>query len=255
MNQPPAEPDNEPPADSGTDPQAGAPAEPSAASAAESNAAPPGEPSAEPPAESSTGPPADSGVRARAESDTGVLPPGYDPRAENYPPMPPPPPEAGYGYDQPSGAGGTFGQPGAVVAAPGMYFDQVSGLALPQGVELAAVGRRIGAFFLAFPLFIVTLGIGYIAWGLIVWTDGQTPALQVLGMRCWRPETSSVPGFWWMALREIIGRWVEGLLGIITLGFSFILMLTRRDRQCLHDLIAGTVVLRDPDKILAPPAA
>jgi uncharacterized RDD family membrane protein YckC len=31
-------------------------------------------------------------------------------------------------------------------------------------------------------------------------------------------------------------------------------MLTRPDRQCLHDLIAGPVVLRDPDKILAPPA-
>jgi uncharacterized RDD family membrane protein YckC len=57
-----------------------------------------------------------------------------------------------------------------------------------------------------------------------------------------------------MALRETIGRWVEGILGIFTAGVSFILMLTRPDRQCLHDLIAGPVVLRDPDKILAPPA-
>jgi hypothetical protein len=65
----------------------------------------------------------------------------------------------------------------------GMYFDQTSGLNLPVGVELATIGRRIGAFFLSFPLFIVTLGIGYAIWGLVVWGQGQTPALQVLGMR------------------------------------------------------------------------
>ena len=29
----------------------------------------------------------------------------------------------------------------------------------------------------AIPLAIVTLGIGYVIWGLIVWGNGQTPAL------------------------------------------------------------------------------
>ncbi len=33
-------------------------------------------------------------------------------------------------------------------------------LVLPQGTQLAGVGWRIGAFFLAVPLSIVTLGIG-----------------------------------------------------------------------------------------------
>jgi uncharacterized RDD family membrane protein YckC len=138
-----------------------------------------------------------------------------------------------------------------------MYFDQASGLILPQGVELASSGRRIGAFFLAIPLSIVTLGIGYAIWGLIVWANGQTPALQVLGMRCWRPEEGRVAGWWWMALREIVGRIAEGILWLITSLVSFILMLTRPDRRCLHDLIAGTVVLYDPNKVLAaqPPQA
>jgi uncharacterized RDD family membrane protein YckC len=138
-----------------------------------------------------------------------------------------------------------------------MYFDQASGLILPQGVELASSGRRIGAFFLAIPLSIITLGIGYAIWGLIVWANGQTPALQVLGMRCWRPEEGRVAGWWWMALREIVGRIAEGILWLITSLVSFILMLTRPDRRCLHDLIAGTVVLYDPNKVLAaqPPQA
>jgi len=152
--------------------------------------------------------------------------------------MPPPPPQYGQG-------------PYGAVAPPGMYFDQASGLNLPVGVELASSGRRIGAYFLSIPLYIVTLGIGYAIWGLIVWGRGQTPALQVLGMRCWRPETGHVAGWWWMALREIAGGFLEAFLGPITLVVSLVLMLTGRERKSLHDHIAGTVVLRDPDKVLA----
>jgi uncharacterized RDD family membrane protein YckC len=137
-----------------------------------------------------------------------------------------------------------------MTAAPGMYFDQMSGLTLPQGVRLASSGRRIGAFFLSIPLSIVTLGIGYAIWGLIVWGRGQTPALQVLGMRCWRPETGRIAGWGWMALRETVGRIVENILAIFTEILSFILMLTTKERRTLHDMVAGTVVLHDPDKVL-----
>lgn len=138
----------------------------------------------------------------------------------------------------------------APTAPAGMFYDSASGLALPEGTELASHGRRIGAFFLAIPLWIVTLGIGYVIWGLIVWARGTTPALQVLGMRCWRPETNQVPGFWWMALREIIGRIAEGILSVITALLSFILFLSTKERKSLHDLVAGTVVLYDPQKVL-----
>ena len=164
-------------------------------------------------------------------------PPGYTP-----PPAPPPMPPAAPMYG--SAPVAAYGVP------PGMYLDQQSGLMLPQGTQLASVGRRIGAFFLAIPLTIVTLGIGYVVWGLIVWGKGQTPALQVLGMRCWIPEAGRVPGWWQMALREIVGRIVEGILSFITLLISFILMLTRPDRRSLHDLIASTVVVHDPNKVL-----
>jgi uncharacterized RDD family membrane protein YckC len=136
------------------------------------------------------------------------------------------------------------------ILPPGTYLDQATGLVLPNGTVLASPGRRIGAFFLAIPLSIVTLGIGYLIWGLIVWGNGQTPALQVLGMRCWRPEEARVATFWWMALREIVGRILDGILSIITELVSFFFMLSRPDRRTLHDLIAGTVVLHDPDNVL-----
>jgi uncharacterized RDD family membrane protein YckC len=136
-------------------------------------------------------------------------------------------------------------------APPGMYYDQLSGVTLPQGTQLASVGRRIGAYFLSFLLALVTLGIGYVIWGLIAWGRGQSPAFQVLGMRCWRPETGRVAGFWWMALRDVVGGIVEGaLFGILGL-VSFILFLSNKDHRSLHDMIGGTLVLHDPNRVLA----
>jgi len=132
-----------------------------------------------------------------------------------------------------------------------MYPDQVSGLNLPEGTELASVGRRIGSYFLAIPLAIVTLGIGYVIWGLIVWGRGQTPTQQVLGMRTWHPETGRNATWWRMVLREVIGGIVTGILSFITEILSFILMVVGRERKCLADHIASTVVLRDPQNRLA----
>jgi uncharacterized RDD family membrane protein YckC len=189
----------------------------------------------------------------------GIQPPpnqGYDepPPTQGYQPA-----DQGYGQAPNSGftpappvpAGYGYGQVPAAAVPQGMYFDQASGLMLPDGTQLASVGRRIGAYFLAIPLAIVTLGIGYIIWGLIVWGNGQTPALQVLGMRCWRPETNRVAGFWWMALREIPGRIIDGILSFITLITSFVLMVAGKEHKAIHDYIAGTVVLHDPNKVLS----
>jgi uncharacterized RDD family membrane protein YckC len=163
---------------------------------------------------------------------------------------PAPPPETEDPGVQPGlAAPATYAAPGVAVV-PGLYFDPASGLNLPQGTQLASAGRRIGAFFLAIPLSIVTLGIGYLIWGLIVWGRGQTPALQVLGMRCWRPENGRVANWGWMALREIVGRIAENILSIITEVVSLILFLSTKERRSLHDMVAGTVVLYDPDKVL-----
>ena len=54
-----------------------------------------------------------------------------------------------------------------------------------------------------------------------------------------------------MALREIPGRLIDGLLGFITEITSFVLFVTGRERKALHDWIAGTVVLHDPNKVLS----
>ena len=197
------------------------------------------------------GPPSEAGQPSMPPPPQAGEPNMAPPPAQaGQPNMDGPPPQAGYYPPAPPVPVSAYGQPD-MRAIPGMYFDQASGLQLPNGVELASIGRRIGSYFLAIPLAIVTLGIGYIIWGLIVWANGQTPAFQVLGMRCWRTETNRVPGWGYMALREVVGGIVEGLLSIITELLSFIFMVTRPDRRCIKDLIAGTVVLHDPNKVLA----
>lgn len=188
----------------------------------------------------------DSGENANQPG--GEMPKETTPAGEAAAP-PPPSATASPAWAAPSPgsppAGAGWSQP-----PPGMYLDPVSGVLMPNGTQLASAGRRIGAFFLAIPLSIVTLGIGYLIWGLIVWGRGQTPTFQVLGMRCWRPETNRVAGWGWMALREIVGRFVEGILSLITEIVSFILFLSTKERRSLHDMIAGTVVLHDPNKVL-----
>jgi uncharacterized RDD family membrane protein YckC len=171
---------------------------------------------------------------------------GYGQPGEAYGQMPPSP-----GFTPAPAVAPGYGQYPMAAVPQGMHVDPASGLLLPDGTELASVGRRIGAYFLAIPLAIATLGIGYLIWGLIAWGNGQTPALQVLGMRVWRPETNRVAGFWHMALREIVGRIVDGILSIITEITSFVMFVSSRDRKSLHDHVAGTVVLYDPAKTLA----
>jgi uncharacterized RDD family membrane protein YckC len=159
--------------------------------------------------------------------------------------MEPPPPTLGYAAMPPA--------PPDAPDAMGRLYDAESDLYLPGGTELASRGRRVGAYFLAIPLSIVTLIIGYIIWGLIVWGKGTTPALQVLGMRCYLPQENRVPGFGKMALREVVGRWIiESIIWIIGV-ISFFVFLTDKRRQPFHDKVAGTVVLYDPQKRLPRP--
>lgn len=139
-------------------------------------------------------------------------------------------------------------EPPRGLAAGDLVFDESSGLYLPPVVKLASVRRRIAAAVLSLPLVVLTLGVGYVGWGLVVWRRGTTPALQVLGMRCWSIDEARVPGFWRMARREILGRFVDAILVEL---LSFVLFVAGARRQSLHDLVANTTVLHDPQKALA----
>jgi uncharacterized RDD family membrane protein YckC len=130
----------------------------------------------------------------------------------------------------------------------GMYFDAASGLTLPNGTELASHGRRIGAYFLAGVLWIVTLIIGYAIWGLVTWGRGRTPVQQLLGLRCWNTRENRTASWGIMLVRGLCMWFLDG----IALGglISFVLFLVNKDRRTLYDMVSGVVVVRDPGNVL-----
>ena len=62
-------------------------------------------------------------------------------------------------------------------------------LVSPRGDVVSTVGKRFGQYLLDGLLMIATLGIGYLIWSLIIWSKGQTPGMQCLGMRCVKQDT------------------------------------------------------------------
>ncbi|MGH3249062.1 MAG: RDD family protein [Trebonia sp.] len=171
--------------------------------------------------------------------------PQQPPGEQAYPQQPPP------GQPYPQGPDGTYGLPGmapGMPVPPGFYYDQLSGLTLPEGTALASVGRRIGAYFLGALLSIVTLGIGYVIWGLIAWGKGQTPAQMCLGLQTWRPQ-ERVNASWGTMFLRGFAYLAVGWIPFAQL-VSFILFLSGKEHRTLHDSIASTIVLHDPNKVL-----
>ena len=151
------------------------------------------------------------------------------------PPLPPPPPSSAPGASKPE-----------------------SGSLPPDPLSmLASRRRRLGGFLLEIPLALVTLGIGYLIWLLIVWARGQTPAKQILHMRVVRLEERKTATWGWMALRNFVLGMLIGIpLDLIFPGLSFlwllanaIALLSSSRRQALWDMIVKTVVVHDPSDI------
>jgi hypothetical protein len=105
-------------------------------------------------------------------------------------------------------------------------------------VRPASAWQVTVTYLLAVLLFIVTLGVGYIAWSVVTWGQGQTPAQRIRGLRCWVPGTGRVAGRRRMAVRQVTGLLLNGelLAGLIVL-------LAAESLSSVGDVFAGTVVL------------
>jgi uncharacterized RDD family membrane protein YckC len=128
-------------------------------------------------------------------------------------------------------------------------------LNLPPAVKLSSPLRRLSGHLLDIILAVVTLLIGWLIWSLIVWARGQTPGKQLLGMRVIRSDTQAVVGWGRMGLREVICKGVIGLVaGITVIGTVLYLWLLWDDQnQELWDKMATTLVVDDPQRVLATP--
>ena len=143
-------------------------------------------------------------------------------------------------------------------------------------MELASQGRRLGAYLLDYAVLQwLTLYIGWIIWYLIVATQGQSPAKQLLGMRVVR-EDGVTAGLGWMLLRDLVVRGIVfgnvivwgALLGSLLGGPGILLALLAaalailaplwcvwdKDRQCLWDKVVSTYVVRTDARYVTPAA-
>ena len=130
---------------------------------------------------------------------------------------------------------------------PTAGFSREAGTWLVGGAPLSSSGKRFGAYLLDGVLVIVTLVLGWLIWSFVLWSKGQSPGKQLLGMRCVKTDTGQVATWGTMALRELVGK---GVLGWITAGITTIVsafMILGAAHQGIWDKIASTVVVDDPD--------
>jgi uncharacterized RDD family membrane protein YckC len=129
-----------------------------------------------------------------------------------------------------------------------------------QPLRAAGAGKRLGGFFIevvlsyavigvgmlldaasgTFPAFYAAFGLGWLAFYVVLWAQGRTPGKLILGMRVIRTNGERV-GFWRMAYREIIGKFVSA----IALYIGFLSIAWDKDQQGFHDKIADTLVISE----------
>lgn len=167
------------------------------------------------------------------------------------PAVPPYPPQPQYQPQHPVPVPG--GPP--AYAPPGAPYGGYGGYGAYGGIgnrlPMSSAGKRFGAYLLEALLLMATLVIGWLVWSLCIWGRGQTPAKQLLHMRCVDQHSGQVAGWGTMALREIVGK---AILANVTCGISTLVgafMVLGESRQGVWDKIANTIVVDDPQDTLA----
>ena len=112
-------------------------------------------------------------------------------------------------------------------------------------IAALALGPAAGAdYLIGVPFLTIYMGLGYAVWCLILMRGGQTPGLNLLGLKVVDGRGVTI-GLW----RYLLHRMVIGTLLPAVASFGVYLLLDLlwpfwdQDRQALHDKIAGTYVV------------
>ncbi len=129
------------------------------------------------------------------------------------------------------------------------HCGQVMGMAV--GVHVSSRARRLGGFLLGAALFVVTLGVGYVVWSLIVWRDGTTPAKKLLHMTVVSTETGQPATWECLVIREGVAKFLlcGMVIGSLLPGIGFALCalpIFGGARQTVWDKMTTTLVVDDP---------
>ena len=84
-----------------------------------------------------------------------------------------------------------------------------------QPMRYASFQHRLGAAALDSVLMVVTFGIGWLVWALILWNEGQTPAKKILKLRTYSFESGTVATWGHMSVREFLIPLAVGIVSYI----------------------------------------
>ena len=107
-------------------------------------------------------------------------------------------------------------------------------------------GQRLGAALLDGLLFVVTLGIGWLIWDIVLLSQSTSPAKKMLGLRVVDVNSGIPATMQQMLLREVLGKFVLGSIASGITGLvSVVLILVTPNRQGVWDYIARTTVVSE----------
>lgn len=114
------------------------------------------------------------------------------------------------------------------------------------GVTPCENGVRLGAMLLDALLFVVTCGIGWLIWDIVLWQQATSPAKKMLKLRIVDLNTGAPATMQQMLLREGLGKIVVGAVtsGLVSL-VSAILILVTPTRQGVWDYLSKTTVVKE----------
>lgn len=105
------------------------------------------------------------------------------------------------------------------------------------------VFRDTGSIFFrpAFQLYLLLVAGTYFSW---FWTHGG----QTLPMQTWKFRVINADGNQ-ISLKQAVARYLFAVIGILFFGCGILWALFDRNRQFLHDRLAGTQIVKLDDKV------
>lgn len=116
----------------------------------------------------------------------------------------------------------------------------------------ASFQHRLGSYALDAVLLVVTFGIGWLIWSMIVWGEGQTPAKKILKIRVRHFETGAVATWGHMGVREFLIPLAVTIASNLTFGIAVIVWIIieivfyfTKESRTLRDLWVKTAVINE----------
>jgi uncharacterized RDD family membrane protein YckC len=116
----------------------------------------------------------------------------------------------------------------------------------------ASFQHRLGAIALDSVLLVLTLGIGWLIWSMIVWGEGQTPAKKILKLRTLNQTNGRSASWGHMGIREALipitvstaSTLTAGIAGIAWIVVEIVFYFTKGQRT-MRDYWVKTVVVNE----------